>query len=95
MPDDAASDSLHETPIAYKSSAVPTPELLDELYKEEVLDARRMSPEQKLLAGQELFEAACRITLAGIRNQFPGISEADSLEILRKRLELRRKMERT
>jgi hypothetical protein len=46
-------------------------------------------------AVQELFEAACRITLAGIRNQFPDASEHQCLEILRERLALQRRFEAT
>jgi outer membrane protein assembly factor BamB len=93
MPDDVHADSLHERATPYRSSAVPTPELIDELYREEVLDARKMSGKERLLLGQQLFEAACRITLAGIQNQFPELDEKGRLEMLRKRLELQRKME--
>ena len=52
-----------------------------------------MPPEEKILAGQQLFEGACRITLAGIRNQNPGASEELCREILRQRLEWQRKLE--
>ena len=51
----------------------PTKELIDALFRDEVLRARRMPPEEKLLAGARLFEYACQITAAGIRNQFPEI----------------------
>jgi hypothetical protein len=53
-----------------------------------------MPPEEKLLAGEELFEYACAITLAGIRNQFPDASEEECLRILEERLELRERMEK-
>jgi len=46
--------------------------LAEELYCERVVEARQMPPEEKLLAGEELFEYACAITLAGIRDQSPG-----------------------
>jgi hypothetical protein len=92
MSDDGQADSLREKPGAYRSSAVPTPELIDELYREEVRDAREMPPEEKLLAGQRLFEAACRITLARIENQYRELDEKGRLEMLRKRLEVQRKM---
>jgi len=68
--------------------------LAAELYGERVVEARAMPPEEKLLAGEELFEYACAITLAGIRNQFPGISEEECLRILEERLELRERMEK-
>ena len=52
-----------------------------------------MSPEDKLLAGEELFHYACSITMAGIRNQFPEADEAERRRILENRLELQRKLE--
>jgi hypothetical protein len=69
--------------------------LADGLYRERVLEARAMAPEDKLLAGEELFEYACSITLAGIRNQFPEATEAECRRVLEARLELRERMERT
>ena len=68
--------------------------LAEELYRERVVEARAMPPEEKLLAGEELFDYACAITLAGIRNQFPGASEEECLRILEERLELRERMEK-
>ena len=68
--------------------------LAAELYREHVVEARAMPPEEKLLAGEELFEYACAITLAGIRDQFPGVTEEECLRILEERLELRERMER-
>lgn len=56
-------------------------------------EARAMDPAEKILAGQQLFESACRMTLAGIRNQNPGASEEQCREILRQRLEWQRKLE--
>ena len=68
--------------------------LAEEIYRERVIEARAMPPEEKLLAGEELFEYACAITLAGIRNQFPGASEEQCLRILEERLDLRERMEK-
>jgi hypothetical protein len=87
-------DKLQETAAeAYQAEAPQSPyaALADELYRERVLRARRTPPELKVLAGQRLFEAACLITLAGIRNQFPGQPEERYQEILRERLALRRR----
>ena len=67
--------------------------LAEELYRERVAEARAMPPEEKLLAGEELFDYACAITLAGIRDQFPGVSEEECLRILEERLDLRERME--
>jgi hypothetical protein len=68
--------------------------LIDALYREEVLEARQMSPEDKFLAGEELFEYACSITLAGIRNQNPGFSEEDCRRELERRLKLQDLLDR-
>jgi hypothetical protein len=71
----------------------PAKQPIDTLYRDEVLRARRMSPEDKILAGARLFDYACRITAAGIRNQFAGIDEDRITEILRQRLAWRRKLD--
>lgn len=87
-------DALRETPALY----APPPEtqrLIDELYRAELRDARAMRPEDKLLAGEELFNYACSITMAGIRNQFPEADEAERRRILESQLELQRRLEAT
>jgi len=94
MPADADPDPLREQPAPYAPPPA-TQRLIRELFREELIEARAMLPEEKVLAGQQLFEAACRITLAGIRHQFPGASEERCREILRERLELQRKLEAT
>jgi len=94
MTPDHEPDAVREQPAPY----APPPEtqrLIDELYREELREARAMAPAEKILAGQQLFEAACRITLLGIRNQNPGLSEEQCLEILRQRLVFQRRLEET
>ena len=66
----------------------PTPELLAQLDREDIEQARRMTPAQRLLAGAELFDFACAATKAGIRAQHPGADEATVLRILRQRVAL-------
>lgn len=83
-------DKLKEASVAYHSSFEP---LIDDIFRERVKRARAASLESKMLAGQRLFESACEITLMGIRNQFPGESDARHREILRERLAMRRKWE--
>ena len=61
-----------------------------DFHREEIEDARRLTIEQKLALGGDLFDAACEVTMSGIFAQHPGISRADALEILRYRLELAR-----
>lgn len=53
-----------------------------------VRQARAMSPAMKFRAGYELFEEACRWTLAGIAAQFPDLDESDRIAELRRRLTL-------
>jgi len=71
----------------------PTPELIDEIYRQRVLRARATPPEEKLSAGPRLFEYACRITMEGIRHQFPDADDRRVQEILAERLALRRRLE--
>jgi hypothetical protein len=66
----------------------PSKELLAELDREDIEQARRMTPSQKLRAGGDLFDEACRWTLAGIRHDHPGITPEAALAELRRRLEM-------
>ena len=72
----------------------PTKELVDDIYRERVLRARWTPIEQKLVAGAELFEFACRLACDGIRHQNPGIDESRVQQILSDRLALARRLER-
>jgi hypothetical protein len=71
----------------------PTPELLAQLDREDIEQARRMTPAQRLLAGAELFEYACAATKAGIRAQHPHADESEVLRLLRERLEIATRVE--
>ena len=88
-------DKLKETAAPYRTEEFKSEfqPLIDELYREEVLEARRMSPEDKFLLGEELFDYACSITLAGIRSQNPGFRDEECERELERRLELREKMD--
>src|SRR5437868_4966833 len=91
---DSHPEALKEQALEY-APPPDTQRLIDALYREEVLEARAMTAEEKFFLGQRLFEAACRVTLAGIHNQFPAASEAECREILRQRLELQRQLDAT
>jgi hypothetical protein len=65
----------------------------DDLYWEQIEAARQQSVEDKLLAGADLFELACEFMRAGIRSQFPEVSEAQVQQILEDRLALGRELE--
>ena len=71
----------------------PTPELIDQLYRERVRRARQMPPEAKLLAGAELYEDVCGRMRAGIRHQYPDADERRVNEILRERVNRLRRLE--
>jgi hypothetical protein len=73
----------------------PTPELIDELFRERVLRARRTPPEEKLLDGPRLFDLCCRIMADGIRNEYPEADEQRVQELLRQRLALLRRLEQS
>lgn len=71
----------------------PTRELIDDIFRERVLRARRTPPEEKFLDGPRLFDYACGITLAGIRRENPDADERQVREILKQRLTLLRRLE--
>ena len=70
----------------------PTKELIDQLYREEVLRARQMRVHEKLFAGPELFDMACGLMVAGIRRQFPDANEERIAQLLRQRLAIAQAM---
>lgn len=89
-------EALKETAsVAYRTTQTQCDfsELGDRIYRERILRARATPPEQKLWAGEELFNYACAITLAGIRHQFPSYTEAECRTELERRLAWRRKRE--
>jgi hypothetical protein len=71
----------------------PTQELIDDIYRERVLRARRMSPDEKIRAGFRLFEHECQILRNEIRSERADATEAEVEVILRQKLELRRRLE--
>lgn len=88
---------LRETAAPYRTGGARSEfaPLIDELYREEVLEARRMTPEEKFLAGEGLFEYACSITMAGILSQNPGWDPETCRRELDRRLELGGRLQRT
>ena len=71
----------------------PTKELIDDIYRERVLRARRTPMEQKISAGGELFEGVCERMADGLRHENPVADEATIQELLRRRLALLRRLE--
>ena len=70
-----------------------TQQSIDQHYREQVLRARRMTPEQKFLAGEELFVIECRKALAEIKAQNAEFSEEDYHCEFMRRLELQERLE--
>ena len=64
--------------------------LIDQLETDDIDQARQMTGPQRLRAGGDLFDEACRWTLAGIRRQFPAITDEEALNELRRRLSAER-----
>ena len=89
-------DALREAAAPYQTADPQSPfaALADEIFLERVARARATPPEEKFLAGEELFEFASSITLAGIRFQNPELSEAECRRELDRRLEWRERMDR-
>jgi hypothetical protein len=72
-----------------------TKELIDDIYRERVLRARRTPIEQKFLAGGQLFEDVCVRMAAGLRHENPGADEATIQELLRRRFDLLHRLRAT
>ena len=71
----------------------PTPELIKRLHQDKVEAARRMSFAEKFMAGAELFDFACTISMVGIRMQHPDFNAEQVRAELRRRLEIGRRIE--
>jgi len=74
---------------------MPTRQLIDELFLEEVRRARSMPMAEKFFAGARLFEAACMVAEAGIRRDHPEADESRVRELLRERIELAKRLEQS
>jgi hypothetical protein len=73
----------------------PTPELIDALFIDKVMAARRRTFEQKFLAAGELFEAVVERMKMGIRMQSPGATDEQIASELRRRLAIAELLEKT
>ena len=71
----------------------PTRELIDDIESERFARAKQMTPGERMIAGAQLFDMACRWAEAGIRAQHRGASDAEVFEILEERLRIAREMD--
>ena len=60
---------------------------MDESFWEEVERARRLTGAQRMTESLRLFDEAARRMLAGIKSQFPGISDEQARRIRRERID--------
>jgi hypothetical protein len=66
---------------------------MDASFWEEIRRARKLTGSQRMSESLRLFDESSRRMLAGIKNQFPGISEEDARRIRRDRLDRIRRLE--
>ena len=71
----------------------PTQELVDAIYRDKVLRARKRRLEDKVLAGAELFAEVCERMTGGIRMQYPGADDAKIKAIRRQWLDRVRRLQ--
>ena len=60
-----------------------TQDVLDANYAEQVRAARRMTPDERVLAGLRMFDAGCDAIRLCIREHFPRASDSDVERMLR------------
>jgi len=70
-----------------------TPEMIREIERAKIEQARRMSDEDKLRAGVRMFSRVRRLMLSGIRADFPDADAAKVESIFRERLALARRLD--
>jgi hypothetical protein len=66
---------------------------MDDSFWEEIERFKNVPGGRKITAGFELFDSAMSRMLAGIKMQFPGVSEAEARRIRRERLDKIRQLE--
>ena len=67
--------------------------LADTLFWEKIERARKISPEDRMKAGPELFDYACAITMNALRERTPNATEVELLEKVRERIAIKRQLE--
>ena len=65
------------------------------IYRDKVLRARARTMDEKLRDGMECFDLSCRLMADGVRHQFKLTDEAAVWKIVRERLALLRRIERS
>ena len=71
----------------------PDQELFDELFRDKVRQARVTPPAERLLDGLRLFDQACSLAMAGIRQRHPDADEAQVRQMLARQLAILRRLD--
>ena len=71
----------------------PTADLVDAIYREKVLCARRMSPQRRVEVGAELSDLGRQMMREAIRREYPSASQEQIRQFMRERIELSRKLD--
>ena len=66
----------------------------DAVYRERVLRARKMTPEERMIEGVRLFESEQEAVWAGFSKTMPDASDAELVETVRRHFRLAREQER-
>ncbi|MBC7855887.1 MAG: hypothetical protein IAF94_20865 [Pirellulaceae bacterium] len=70
-----------------------TKRLMDSIFIEKVLRARRTPIDVKIMDGPRLFDMNCALARGGIRSQFPNYSDEQVERELRRRLAIARRID--
>jgi hypothetical protein len=71
----------------------PTPELVDAIYREKILRSRRMTIQKRLEVAAELSDIGRQMMREAIRRENPAASDDEVRQLMRGRLELKRKLD--
>jgi hypothetical protein len=71
----------------------PSPELIAQLNREDIEQAREMSPGEKLLAGGALYDEVIERMMIGIKTQFPTLTAEQVHSELCRRLDIHERLE--
>lgn len=67
--------------------------LIDQLYREEILRARKMTPQEKLRATFEVTEFALSMMRGSLRHHHPNADDAEILRLGRERIAIVRRLD--
>jgi hypothetical protein len=70
-----------------------TKQLMDSIYLEKILRARRTPIDERIMDGPRLFDMNCAMARSGIRSQYPHFSEEQVKQELRRRLAIARRID--